>query len=111
MVRIFDNLVLIVGCGGQDLFMEQFFQSHRKKVLKNFQVLIYVFDVISKDFNGELQYYKNCLNTLTHQSHYGKIFCFMHKIDLLAEGMREKMFMEKVMKIKDKIRGFAVDCL
>ena len=35
----------------QDLFMEQYFQPQRENIFKNVQVLIYVFDVTSKDFN------------------------------------------------------------
>ena len=74
------------------------------------QVLIYVFDVTSKDFNGELQYYENCLNALTDLSPKAKIFCLVHKLDLLAESMRDKGFQEKRMKIIEKTKGFEVDC-
>lgn len=74
------------------------------------QVLIYVFDVTSKDFNGELQYYENCLNALTDLSPKAKIFCLVHKLDLLAESMREKGFQEKRMRIIEKTKGFEVDC-
>lgn len=92
-VRFLGNLVLSLwDCGGQDLFMEQYFQSQRENIFKNVQVLIYVFDVTSKDFNGELQYYENCLNALTDLSPNAKIFCLVHKLDLLAEAIREKSF-------------------
>lgn len=90
--------------------MEQYFQSQRENIFKNVQVLIYVFDVTSKDFNGELQYYENCLNALTDLSAKAKIFCLVHKLDLLAEGIREKSFQEKKMKIFEKTKGFEVDC-
>jgi Ras-related GTP-binding protein A/B len=90
--------------------MEQYFQSQRENIFKNVQVLIYVFDVTSKDFNGELQYYENCLNALTDLSCKAKIFCLVHKLDLLAEGIREKSFQEKRMKIFEKTKGFEVDC-
>ena len=54
-VRFLGNLVLSLwDCGGQDLFMEQYFQSQREHIFKNVEVLIYVFDVTSKDFNGDL---------------------------------------------------------
>ena len=74
------------------------------------QVLIYVFDVTSKDFNGELQYYENCLNALTDLSPKAKIFCLVHKLDLLAESIREKSFLDKRMKIIEKTKAFEVDC-
>ena len=110
-VRFLGNLVLSLwDCGGQDLFMEQYFQSQRENIFKNVQVLIYVFDVTSKDFNGELQYYENCLNALTDLSCKAKIFCLVHKLDLLAEGIREKSFQEKKMRIFEKTKGFEVEC-
>jgi len=74
------------------------------------QVLIYVFDVTSKDFNGELQYYENCLNALTDLSPKTKIFCLVHNLDLLAESFREKSFNEKRIKIIEKTKAFEVDC-
>ena len=73
-------------------------------------MLIYVFDVTSKDFNGELQYYENCLNALTDLSPKAKIFCLVHKLDLLAESIREKSFNEKRIKIIEKTKAFATIC-
>jgi Ras-related GTP-binding protein A/B len=90
--------------------MEQYFQSQRENIFKKVQVLIYVFDVTSKDFNGDLQYYENCLNALTDLSPTAKIFCLVHKLDLLAESNREKSFNEKRMKIIEKTKNFEVDC-
>lgn len=74
------------------------------------EVLIYVFDVTSKDFNGDLNYYESCLNALTDLSQKAKIFCLVHKMDLLAENTREKMFHEKRTRIQEKTKGFEVDC-
>lgn len=54
-VRFLGNLVLSLwDCGGQDMFMEQYFQSQREHIFKNVEVLIFVFDVTSKDFSGDL---------------------------------------------------------
>ena len=36
-------------CGGQDQFMQHYFESQRDTLFKNCQVLIYVFDVHSED--------------------------------------------------------------
>jgi Ras-related GTP-binding protein A/B len=55
-------------------------------------VLIYVFDVTSKDFSGDLNYYESCLNALSELSTKAKIFCLVHKMDLIAESSREKAF-------------------
>ena len=79
--------------------MEQYFLSQREHIFKNVEVLIYVFDVTSKDFDGDLNYYKSCLVALTELSKKAKIFCLIHKMDLLADVQREKSFMEKKNKI------------
>lgn len=47
-LRFLNNLTLSLwDCGGQDVFMEQYFQSQRDNIFKNVEVLIYVFDVNS----------------------------------------------------------------
>jgi len=66
--------------------------------------------VTSKDFNGDLQYYESCLNALSELSQKAKIFCLVHKMDLLAETQREKAFQEKKLKIVEKTKGFDVEC-
>ena len=99
-VRFLGNLVLSLwDCGGQDMFMEQYFQSQREHIFKNVQVLIFVFDVTSKDFAGDLNHYESCLNALTDLSKQAKIFCLIHKMDLIPEAKRDAMFMEKANKI------------
>lgn len=50
-VKFLGDLVLSLwDCGGQDLFMEQFFESQKDHIFKNVSVLIYVFDVTSQHF-------------------------------------------------------------
>jgi Ras-related GTP-binding protein A/B len=101
-VRFLGNLVLSLwDCGGQDMFMEQYFQSQREHIFKNVEVLIFVFDVTSKDFSGDLQHYETCLSALQDLSKQAKIFCLVHKMDLLVEGERELKFNEKKNKIME----------
>ena len=47
-IRFMGNLCLgLWDCGGQDQFMQQYFDSHRDTLFRNVHVLIYVFDVNS----------------------------------------------------------------
>ena len=99
-VRFLNNLVLSLwDCGGQDMFMEQYFQAQKEHIFKNVEVLIFVFDVTSKDFVGDLEKYVNCLVALSDLSKQAKIFCLIHKMDLLAESERENRFLEKRARI------------
>jgi Ras-related GTP-binding protein A/B len=112
-VRFMGDLVLSLwDCGGQDLFMEQYFQSQREHIFKNVEVLIYVFDVTSKDFNGrDMQQFENCLDALTELSPKTRIFCMVHKMDMLGENVRNQTFEERKNDILTKIdKRFEVDC-
>jgi Ras-related GTP-binding protein A/B len=54
--------------------MEQYFQSQKDQIFKNVEVLIYVFEVVSKEPDKDLDYYKSCLDALTELSQGAKIF-------------------------------------
>jgi Ras-related GTP-binding protein A/B len=57
-VRFLGNLVLSLwDCGGQDKFMEQYFESQRDHIFQNVGVLIF-----------DLDHYMNCLSALTDLS-------------------------------------------
>lgn len=110
-VRFLGNLVLSLwDCGGQGLFMEQYFQSQKDQIFKNVEVLIYVFEVVSKEPDKDLDYYKSCLDALTELSQGAKIFCLIHKMDLIAESMRDKVFEQKQQEILDVSSNFNVTC-
>jgi Ras-related GTP-binding protein A/B len=47
---------------------------------------------------------------LTDLSPKAKIFCLVHKMDLLAESIRDKSFNEKRLKIIEKTKTFEIDC-
>jgi Ras-related GTP-binding protein A/B len=85
-VRFLGGLVLSLwDCGGQDMFMEQYYQAQREHIFKNVEVLIFVFDVTSKDFAGDLAHYESCLSALSDLSKQAKIFVLVHKMDLIQD--------------------------
>ena len=75
-------------------------------------MLIYVFDVTSKDFNGQdMKQFENCLDALTELSPKTRIFCLVHKMDMLGENVRNQTFEERKMDILQKVdKRFEVDC-
>lgn len=110
-VRFLGNLVLSLwDCGGQGLFMEQYFQSQKDQIFKNVEVLIYVFEVLSKEPEKDLEYFKSCLAALEELSKGAKIFCLIHKMDLIAESMRDKVFEQKEQEILALAENFNVFC-
>ncbi|KAK7573506.1 hypothetical protein V9T40_010697 [Parthenolecanium corni] len=92
-VRFLGNLVLnLWDCGGQEAFMENYFASQRDNIFRNVEVLIYVFDVESRELDEDMHYYQSCLEAILQYSPDAKVFCLIHKMDLLQEDHRDAIF-------------------
>ncbi|CAL8078664.1 unnamed protein product [Calicophoron daubneyi] len=84
-LRLLGGLVLnLWDCGGQDGFMESYFVNQRETIFRNVEVLIYVFDIESREVTKDLAYYGSCLEALKQNSPGAKIFCLIHKTDLVS---------------------------
>jgi len=95
-VRFLGNLVLnLWDCGGQEAFMENYFSSQRYHIFRNVEVLIYIFDVESKELQKDMAYYKSCVEAIQQNSKDAKIFCLVHKMDLIPEDQREQVFKKR----------------
>ncbi|CAG8434247.1 1763_t:CDS:2 [Ambispora gerdemannii] len=112
-VRFLGNLVLnLWDCGGQEAFMENYFAAQRDHIFRNVEVLIYVFDVESREIERDMHYYQDCLEAILANSKDAKIFCLIHKMDLVQEEVRAKIFNERFSELKTrseplKISAFA----
>lgn len=88
--RFLGNLVLhLWDCGGQEAFMENYLVSQKDQIFKNvqvgyrqwkgliieetLQVLIYVFDVESREQDKDYRYYQSCLDALYQHSPHAKV--------------------------------------
>lgn len=54
-------------------------------------MLIYVFDVESREVDKDYRNYQSCLEALMQNSPTAKVFCLVHKMDLIQEEMRDKV--------------------
>ncbi|XP_026466521.1 ras-related GTP-binding protein A [Ctenocephalides felis] len=100
-VRFLGNLVLnLWDCGGQEAFMENYFASQRDNIFRNVEVLIYVFDVESRELDKDMHYYQSCLEAILQNSPEARIFCLVHKMDLVAEEQRDMIFREREEDLK-----------
>ena len=52
------------------------------------QVLIYVFDVESRELERDMHYYQSCLEAILQNSPDAKVFCLVHKMDLVQDDQR-----------------------
>ncbi|XP_004873603.1 ras-related GTP-binding protein B isoform X3 [Heterocephalus glaber] len=114
-VRFLGNLVLnLWDCGGQDTFMENYFTSQRDNIFQNVEVLIYVFDVESRELEKDMHYYQSCLEAILQNSPDAKIFCLVHKMDLVQEDQRDLAWssivyqlIPNVQQLEMNLRNFA----
>ncbi|KAK6461172.1 Gtr1/RagA G protein conserved region-domain-containing protein [Scheffersomyces coipomensis] len=113
-LRFLGNMTLnLWDCGGQDVFMDNYFTNQKDHIFKMVQVLIHVFDVESKSINKDIEIFIKALTNLQKYSPGAKIFVLLHKMDLVQIDKREELFtimMDKLQKISNpyqfKLIGF-----
>lgn len=110
-VRFLGNLVLnLWDCGGQEAFMENYFASQRDHIFRNVEVLIYVFDVESRELEKDMHYYQSCLEAILQNSPEAKIFCLIHKMDLVQDEQRDMIFSEREMELQRRSLPLQINC-
>lgn len=111
-VRFLGNLVLnLWDCGGQDAFMENYFESQRDQIFRNVEVLIYVFDIESQERKKDIENFNNCLDAIKQNSKNAHIFCLIHKMDLIhKEEDRAKLFDDRSSELRRLSEPLRVTC-
>ncbi|THW82336.1 GTP-binding protein GTR1 [Aureobasidium pullulans] len=105
-IRFMGNLMLnLWDCGGQDGFTESYLTNQRSSVFASVAVLIFVFDVESREFNADLINYASIVQALRENSPQAKIFVLIHKMDLIMSNMRDVVFAER----SDAIRQISIE--
>ncbi|CCX11446.1 Gtr1/RagA G protein conserved region-domain-containing protein [Pyronema domesticum] len=108
-LRFLGNLTLnLWDCGGQDAFMENYLSQQRDHIFKNVEVLIYVFDVESREFSRDMITYCSIIEALSQNSPDASVFCLIHKMDLVQIDMREKLFQERSDVLRQKSLGMDI---
>jgi len=110
-VKFLGNLVLnLWDCGGQDAFMETYLESQRDHIFRNVEVLIYVFDIESRELKKDLAYYHDCLEAIMQNSKNAQVFCLIHKMDLIPEDSRDKVFRKKEAELRQLSSPMKITC-
>lgn len=79
-------------CGGQDIFIDNYFTNQRDHIFRMVEVLIHVFDVESKEVPKDIDTFIRCLKHLREFSPNAKIFVLLHKMDLVRSERRDEVF-------------------
>ncbi|KFY07764.1 hypothetical protein V492_06842 [Pseudogymnoascus sp. VKM F-4246] len=102
-VKFLGNLTLnLWDCGGQDAFMENYLSQQRSHVFSNVGVLIYVFDIESRDFDRDLLTYRSIISALSQFSPTSSVYILIHKMDLVAPAQREASYNDRIAAIRTK---------
>lgn len=86
--------------------MENYLSQQRVHVFSNVGVLIYVFDIESRDVDRDLATYVSIISALTQFSPTAKVYVLIHKMDLTLPHMRETVFMDRVRLVRQKTAEF-----
>jgi Ras-related GTP-binding protein A/B len=111
-VKFLGNLVLnLWDCGGQDVFMENYFESQRDQIFRNVEVLIYVFDVDSHEREKDVDYFRSCIDAIRANSKGAHVFCLIHKMDLVhgAEN-KQRVFEERCAELEEVAKDIKISC-
>lgn len=102
-LKFLGNLKLnLWDCGGQDVFMENYFESQKETIFQNAEVLIYVVSVSDRrgsndltmksgETGKDLNYFHHAMESLHQFSPNARVFCLIHKLDLVHESKREEV--------------------
>lgn len=93
----------------QDAFMETYLGSQRSNIFSDVAVLIYVFDIESRDVERDLDTYNSVIEALHQHSPGANVFCLIHKLDLIQTEHRQRIYEERSVLIRHRSKFFDID--
>ena len=80
--------------------MESYLTNQRSHVFSSVAVLIFVFDISSKEAAPDMLSFASTIRALHEFSPNSKIFVLIHKMDLVPGEQRAKVFQQKTMDVR-----------
>jgi Ras-related GTP-binding protein A/B len=87
--------------------MENYLSQQRVHVFSHVGVLIYVFDIESRDVDRDLATYVSIISALVQFSPTARIYVLIHKMDLILPSSRESLFNDRVHMVRQKTAELA----
>lgn len=110
-VQFLGNLHLhLWDCGGQEGFYVNYLTTMRDRIFSSVELLVYVFDIADEMDMGR---FNDIVEALDQHSRDAKVFVLLHKMDLLAEEVRDQIFHDREAHILSACRnykGLTVKC-
>lgn len=111
ITNMFNSISQSKYIGGQDAFMENYFESQRDQIFRNVEVLIYVFDIESTERKKDIEQFNSCMTAIKQNSKNAHIFCLIHKMDLIHEEKdKNKIFEEREKELKKLSDPMKITC-
>lgn len=82
--------------------MDNYITSQRDQIFRNVELLIYVFDVESRESEKDLFYFQNMIQGIHENSKDATIYCLIHKMDLVEENQRERVLDKWKMELEKR---------
>ena len=86
--------------------MDNYLSQQRMHVFSNVGVLIYVFDIESRDVDVDMSTYLSVIAALIQYSANARVFILINKMDLIMVNQREMVFNDRVSLIRRKTNEF-----
>jgi len=88
--------------------MENYLSQQRQHVFSNVGVMIYVFDIESRDFDRDLLTYRAIITALSQFSPTSSVYILIHKMDLVHPKEREDVYNDRIGHIRGKSDVFEI---
>nr|POE72855.1 ras-related gtp-binding protein a [Quercus suber] len=100
-IKFLGNLMLnLWDCGGQDSFVESYLTNQRSHVFSSVAVLIFVFDISSREAAPDMLSFASTIRALFEYSPNSKIFVLVHKMDLIPQEQKARAFQLKSTEVR-----------
>jgi len=75
--------------------MDSYLSTQRSTIFQHVAVLIYVFDIETREALKDLEYFRDCIDGLKKYSAEAKVFLLVHKMDLVRENAGDVLAKKK----------------
>lgn len=89
--------------------METYLASQRENIFSDVAVLVYVFDIESREVDRDLDTYAAVITALQEYSPEAFVFCLIHKLDLIQTEHRSRVCEERSALIRTRSGPFEID--
>jgi Ras-related GTP-binding protein A/B len=89
--------------------MDSYVSTQRSNIFSDVAVLIYVFDIESREVNRDLDTYSTVIRALHQYSSSAYVFCLIHKMDLIQHEHREHLYLERAQLVRERSEGFDLE--